>query len=247
MKLRKITLTGADDSIDPRDLVELAAKYPFSEWGVLFIHKSQGHGRGLGDGSRFPSFDWIKRLLEIAPPSMNLCAHLCGSIFVNNLVEHGSFAFGRIPGIPSERFQRIQLNFHAQPIDPFSRHIQLNLTSTGREFLFQCDGVNDPIIKEWVQQGCGFPLFDTSGGAGLTPSQLEGEWPKVWPGVYCGYAGGLGPTNVVDETLGPIAQAAGDSPIWIDMETRVRSHKDSLFDLAKCEEVLKAMEPHVET
>src|SRR5262245_10120922 len=51
----------------------------------------------------------------------------------------------------------------------------------------------------------------------------EGVVPAHWPapieGVYCGYAGGLGP-DTLQEPLEKIATKVGDRTIWIDMETR---------------------------
>src|SRR5207302_929741 len=96
------------------------------------------------------------------------------------------------------------------------------------------------------------PLFDTSGGAGLTPDDLEESWPMAWPGKYCGYAGGLGPDNVADELekiFGTNAEQA--STFWIDMETKVRSYrvenfrKVDYFDLSKCEQVCKQVAPFI--
>ncbi len=74
--------------------------------------------------------------------------------------------------------------------------------------------------------------------------------PRAWPSsglaTYVGYAGGLGPENV-EEQLPLIAQAAiGADGFWIDMETRVRSNLDRLFDLEKVERCLTILEPFVE-
>ena len=79
-------------------------------------------------------------------------------------------------------------------------------------------------------------LFDLSHGAGVLPEQ----WPKPLPGIRCGYAGGLSPDNI-KEQLTLISAAVGDTPIWIDMETHVRSNNDRLFDLGKVEQVLKVL------
>ena len=34
--LKMVTVTGADDSVKPSDLAEIAAEYPFVEFGLLF-------------------------------------------------------------------------------------------------------------------------------------------------------------------------------------------------------------------
>ena len=43
------------------------------------------------------------------------------------------------------------------------------------------------------------------------------------------YAGGLGPDNL-EEELKRIEEVAGDRTIWIDMETKVRSDGDRIFE-----------------
>ena len=70
-------------------------------------------------------------------------------------------------------------------------------------------------------------LFDTSGGKGLHPI----AFPE-YPGHFCGYAGGIGPRNVL-HTLDAI-NAPSDN-YWIDMESGVRS--DGWFDLEKVKQV----------
>jgi phosphoribosylanthranilate isomerase len=114
-----------------------------------------------------------------------------------------------------------------------------NLTPIDHDFIYQCDGVNDRWIRELE---FGSPLFDTSGGAGVLPNR----WPGAWPGRYCGYAGGLGPDNVVEQ-LTRIRIAANEGErFWIDMERRVRSDDDEQFDLDKVRTVLEAVKPLVQ-
>lgn len=82
------------------------------------------------------------------------------------------------------------------------------------------------------------PLFDVSGGIGVVPE----SWPKPFKDVYCGYAGGLGPTTIVEQ-LKRIEQVVGDCEIWIDMETRIRSENDAVFDLGKVVECIELALP----
>lgn len=231
MKLDRITFTGADDSIDPSELVKISVAHPFAEWGILFV-------RG-GMGARFPSLHWVHELLKATKdyPAINLCAHLCGP-WVDDLVFGGTYGFGKAAF--AHRFHRVQLNFHGSIIPA---NTIVGLRKAKRQFLFQVDGVNDGLIKPWCEEKqLGSPLFDVSGGAGVLPK----EWPEHWGGdSYCGYAGGLGPENVVDQLSGPIAGAAGDNRIWIDMETRVRSKNNAQFDLEKCVQVLESVRPFI--
>ena len=52
MKLRTVTITGADDSVEPKEIAELTKGFPFVEWGILLEN-------GIYSGRRFPSRDWI--------------------------------------------------------------------------------------------------------------------------------------------------------------------------------------------
>jgi hypothetical protein len=60
----------------------------------------------------------------------------------------------------------------------------------------------------------GTALFDTSGGAGVLPQ----EWPVPAKDFWCGYAGGLGPFNVIEQVRKIETVCA--KPFWIDMERR---------------------------
>lgn len=38
--INKVTVTGADDSIDPGDLISIQQEYPFVEFAILLSRKS---------------------------------------------------------------------------------------------------------------------------------------------------------------------------------------------------------------
>lgn len=236
MKLDRVTFTGADESVNPQDLIALSQKYPWIEWGILFSI-NQG-------GPRFPGLRWIKHLLSLATnkyPDMKLSAHLCGK-WVRDLVKDGSGTWwSLLPNHLRERFQRVQLNFHGHWHEPHVLFIDLiEKRLMKEEFILQCDGTNDVTAQKFAELKTAVPLFDTSGGAGVLPK----EWPTAFSGVYCGYAGGLGPDSMQAE-LGRIAEAASDERFWIDMERKVRSEDDEKFDLAKVQAVLDIVAPFV--
>jgi hypothetical protein len=227
--LNGVTFTGADDSVAVKELVAISAEYPGVEWGILFSKRGQG-------GWRFPSEAWVERLQERKTRDMKLAAHLCGG-WVRDLVMEGNFSWQEQAWVGM--FQRVQLNFHGE------EHGTLagleTVLATGRDlkpFILQCDGVHDAFVRSQVERRPEqvAPLFDVSGGAGVLPQ----EWPRAWPAVRCGYAGGLGPENVVEQ-LQRIEEASGGQPYWIDMERRIRSEDDSQFDLKAVERVLKAL------
>lgn len=240
MNLNRVTITGADDSISPDDLVQLSREFPFVEWGILFSQSSQGR-------ARFPTDEWIAKLVVAGVyGDMKLCAHLCGG-WVRDLVLAGNFSFrNHYPGFFSEA-ERVQVNFHGQfhrAADGFAdvlrAHVHPPLSERPVQFILQCDGVNDVSVVSRAADGLAVPLFDTSGGAGLLPR----AWPLAWPGIYCGYAGGLSPENVEGQ-IEQIGRAAGGETIWIDMERRVRSPDDSLFDLKRVHDVLSIVSGHI--
>jgi hypothetical protein len=230
MNLDRVTVTGADDSIDPEALIALTQKYPFVEWGILFSGSRQG-------GPRYPTDKWIGQLGLLARQLPNLCAHLCGK-WVRDLVLEGESTWWHRYGPFASIFKRVQLNFHGQ-FHKAAKGFPRRLKSLDHDFILQHDGVNDETILKLGADLPVFPLFDRSGGAGVLPA----SWPKpIWK--YQGYAGGLSPENIEDE-LHRILDAAGESRIWIDVETRVRSEDDALFDLRKVDVFLKRCQPFV--
>lgn len=245
----RVTITGADDSVSPDDLVKISAEFPFVEWGIL-ASESQA-----GKTPRFPSWEWMVTLQARASQfPMSLSLHLCGR-WVRDLL------LGKRSDQLSEGtlflFQRVQLNFHAENTPCHGDWFHLALRDMGnREFIFQIDGKGGNRHMESLWDRCdktgeqvrSTALFDISGGAGILPQQ----WPQpIWMQDdtyhdYHGYAGGLGPENLTEQ-IPLILEAAGDKcpRIWIDMETRVRSDSDRLFDLAKVRRCLEIAAPHV--
>lgn len=233
--LDRVTITGPDDSIDQTDLLALSEEFPFVEWGILASKSNEG-------SPRFPSVDWMMRLQSLAPPSIKLSLHLCGQWVRDLLIGQRTVPIQRTIG-----FQRIQLNFHAEKTKCMPTAFSVRLHSLmPRQFIFQLDGNGGNEHLQAAQQADptdsidAVGLFDVSGGAGILPR----EWPKAREGSYLGYAGGLGPDNLAEQ-IPLILKAAGNARIWIDMETKVRSDNDSLFDLAKVRRCLEIAKPFI--
>lgn len=201
-----ITFTGVDERTSIGGMADLAEQYPI-EWGVLFSQSRQGAD------NRYPEHDFVERLLST---EMRFSAHLCG--------QYARFIMdGREISAPVrlEAFSRIQVN-HADP-DPV-RVLKIR-TQTGAvppkvRRIGQCDRDVFPQISaiDW--------LFDRSGGTGATP----GIWPP-YPGRRVGYAGGIGPDNVI----AVLEAISATGSYWIDMETKVRT--GNWLDLSLCREV----------
>ena len=234
MIIDRVTITGADDSTDVERLVELAEEFPFVEWGILFSSARSG-------APRFPRPRWILRLLAAdGLDQRQLSAHLCGR-YVRDICERATNSWAAEYGAAAARFARAQLNFHGEP-HAFTVAAEPLLVNARQQFIVQFDGTNDAALAPLVRSRFCVPLFDRSGGAGVTPDR----WPEPFQGfTYCGYAGGLGPDNVVDEAVKIAALAPDDRIAWIDMERNVRTTDDRALDLGKVQDVLERMRPIV--
>ncbi|OGW72575.1 MAG: hypothetical protein A3J72_03120 [Nitrospirae bacterium RIFCSPHIGHO2_02_FULL_40_19] len=235
--VRVVTVTGADDSIRPEELISIAKDYPFVEFGILLSKKQQGN-------KRFPSRNWWEELYILwRKNKLALSGHLCGE-WVRKLCL-GIPSFFEEFGYTRKMFSRFQLNFHAEhhPVDDKKLSDLIRQYHCYKPIIFQMDGVNEKIFysldARW--EITAFPLFDQSGGNGLLP----GEWPKQPPNQYCGYAGGLSPDNLQQE-MERISKVA-PGPIWIDAETLLRSEDDKVFNLEKVRRFLEAAKPWVKS
>lgn len=234
MKLFHVTITGADDGVeDPQELLHLSEEFPFVEWGILFSVPKQGT-------DRYPSASWLQKLnsvcniaLETHGKVPNLSAHLCG-VYAKNVIYKNEVM------LSSNHFKRVQLNlpqkdFHKTDLENLYSFAQS--TYPDIEWLFQYRGQEDDHkVEEMIKFNSGKGVFgvvyDISGGQGISPD----AWPKPFSTIRTGYAGGLNPDNL-EEQLNQIACVVDDQPVWIDMETGVRT--DNKFDLSKVRRCLE--------
>lgn len=230
----RVTVTGADDSIRPEQLIPIAEEFPFVEFGILLSKKQQG-------STRFPSRRWLEELYDLSSSrnQLFLSGHICGS-WLRDMCLGEQIFFSELDPV-WKMFQRFQLNFHgeSQTIDIWKFGRLLENKFSGRQVIFQVDKTeNDEIFRSvrglFDVDAC--PLIDSSSGCGKLPK----EWP-VQIDVYCGYAGGLSPENLHGE-LEKIAKVV-NSRIWIDAETWLRSEDDRVFALSKVRSFLVVAEP----
>lgn len=69
---------------------------------------------------------------------------------------------------------------------------------------------------------------------------LPESWPRPKPEFPCGYAGGLGPDNVIEQ-IQQIETVCGVH-YWIDMERNVRTPDDGELDMDKVRRVLEQVQ-----
>lgn len=241
--LDRVTITGADDSVDPTDLLRLSKQYPFVEWGILV---SEHRTIKQGGGSRFPSVEWLKGLRGIYPidRGFKLSMHLCGRWVREICKGVNELAMDTRMWYIWDVCRRAQLNFHSYThLVDGEKFYQLLRAYGNKQFIFQVDGVNDHIVSNAYDEGVDVAaLYDRSSGAGKLPH----SWPHKMAGIYTGYAGGLSPDNVAEQlALIENVVPEGAEPVWIDTESRVRSGNDTVFDLEKVENFLKNATPWV--
>ena len=239
MKIRYVTITGADDSVRPQAVIDRAIKYPFAEWGFLMAENHFGQ-------PRFPSEKWIVEfnfLHGLCGHSFNTSAHLCGS-WVKSLVVDGKVT---IPGWMFALLKpigRIQLNFHAEKYPKVSKDftkalLELQVHIGQKQFIFQFDKVNEKLMYDAIKDGIdAVPLFDESGGTGVLPK----EWRAPIDKMLCGYAGGLSPDNIRQQLESIEKVTTSRNEIWIDMETMVRSGDNKQFEISKVSRCLHLSE-----
>lgn len=242
MKITKVTVTGADDSISPRTLIEIAEEFPFVEFGIL-LSKNQ-----LGC-TRFPSADWLRELQRVCDSipkfGLNLSGHICGRWVREILLgkwplEELTALLG--PDFYDHLFSRWQLNTHGASHEwrpEFIGGLKL-IEAWPATVIFQYDEVNKEVLAAAVDSGAKniSALFDLSHGAGVLPD----FWPGLLPGVPCGYAGGLSPENVAEQCR-KIQLCVGEASIWIDTETHLRCESGRFFDLHKVRDFLRNAQP----
>lgn len=228
MNLTRVTITGADNSTDLAELIDLASEFPFLEFGILVSKRQEG-------SPRFPGRDWIDKFCDVASVNkLNVSTHLCGR-WVRELLL-GELNWAEVPDVIGVS-QRLQINTHAETLPnrlAFADNIRQNHSVS--EIIFQWDAVNDHLTH--AARGLGLnavALFDKSGGAGILPD----AWPLPEPEFWCGYAGGLGPDNIVHQ-LELIDVFSSPLGYWVDMERRVRTADDTALDMTAVRSVLSS-------
>jgi hypothetical protein len=254
MKIEKVTITGADNDVDPEALIQISQEFPEVEWGFVLSKKQESN-------PRYPSHSWLRKLLSAVEAAyltgassdgkyfFRACGHLCGSWMRDAMAGNWSVLDDRSDII--RIFDRFQLNLgeDSKRIDPtvFVRSLTrraLQHKSIILQWKLGLGSAGDHHIHKIITSpGTNvYPLFDSSGGQGIVPKHWPSQPTKVLnrgaasvtmkemrgrgrqTPVFTGYAGGLSPYNL-DAELRRIA-AVADGCIWIDAETGVRDTRN---------------------
>ena len=231
--LKRCTFTGVDNQTSLSCLHELSIQYSFVEWGVLYS-TSEG---GMFSQNRYPAHSWLeKNIPELKTMSLStgssIALHVCGSAVKALLNEEEEFLEHLIDYV-----NRVQINFIFKPAKLAALE-KLFLRFPHIKFITQHNPANAKLA-DLISHPSHQVLFDMSGGRGIEAD----KWDKPLAGKVCGYAGGIGPDNVLKQ-LKSIDLLNEHTEFWIDMEGKVREH--DWFDLKKCEEVLKKIKHYQE-
>jgi hypothetical protein len=234
--INKVTVTGADDSVTPKELMDISENFPFVEWGLLLSKSSMGN-------FRFPSAEWLSNFTkEVWYSEIQLSGHVCGS-WVKQILK-GNWINRELDNIHPHLdciFDRFQINTHGRNhyLDAEKVVDMFNDCLVNQTVIFQYDNANNDIFGLDILGKSA--LFDLSGGAGVLPE----HWPTPLEEAPCGYAGGLSPENVQGQIEKISKIVAPDDVIWIDAETHLRSNGDQQFDLDKVVAFLEATKPYI--
>lgn len=234
MKLTRVTITGADDSVNPRELVRLSARYPWVEWGILLSESRQGRE------PRYPSAAW-QRELSIhteGGAAVSLAGHLCGDLA--RAVLAGNM------GPPAHSiYRRTQLNGFAK-VWPTTGVLAIG-RALARWMEVECILQVEDLVSQFAAGDVAklapniSALWDQSAGRGITGATAAYQPAR---GMRMGYAGGIGPDNVT-QVLRELTAVPGDASFWIDMESKVRSADGRAFHLHAVASVLEQAEPFI--
>lgn len=228
MKIKTVTITGADNNTDINEMLEISNQYPFVEWGILFSPKRIGE-------ERYPDMSWVFELCKtfIVNPTIQLSAHLCGGYTREMLTGKDDLIRNNLEKYLGA-FSRRQLNFNSsKDAVNLQGFFQLLEEQSEGHFILQQNNANFTIchdVRNRNIKNIDF-LYDSSGGRGTVASQ----WKKPFDGFFTGYAGGLSPDNLEYE-LKKIQEVCGDAEIWIDTESHVRTN--CVLDMNKVKQFL---------
>lgn len=210
MSCMGITLTGADERTDLDALVELSGRNPRLEIGLLYTATPEGR-------NRYPGMAWLTAAAERL--SGRVAIHVCGRTARQQLLSH---QLGHL----TRHAPRVQVN------GVVTTQELIGLANAAAFIITQHTEANASLVDaELPNHGL---LIDNSGGRGVSPER----WERVQTDKPVGFAGGLGPDNLVQELprIGVVARPGA----WVDMEGKLRV--EDWFDQAVAERCLRAFD-----
>jgi hypothetical protein len=215
------TFTGVDDRTDLARVADMAVRHRGLEFGVLFSRTPEDKD------ARYPALREIERIAVDLSGKARLALHVCGRAvaeFVEGKDDLLSLAAA---------FGRVQLNFNLSKASFSIEDLDGAIGSFRGSVITQHFPANAALAQS-LKSANHHVLFDASGGRGLHAGEPSGPFA----GKYTGYAGGYGPETIMTD-IASVSAASGEVPVWIDMESRIRT--DGYLDLDRCEAVAAAL------
>lgn len=232
MNLKCITISGANEHTDIKELVALVERYYHYEGIKIELGIQVSPTKASFDSARY---QWLMRLHEQARGFcyVYLALHInpgwveqvcAGSIPLELIEFMNLFGYYHDGGVILER---IQLNFligreEAPDMDRLRRVISLYHKF---KFILPYNEPNKQFIDDFYfrcfgKHNCYFNLlYDESHGEG----KLAKQWrPRVYSDVMQGYSGGLSPENISSELTKIALLNVGDTSVWIDAEGKLK-------------------------
>jgi hypothetical protein len=253
MYIDGITISGADDAVDPARLYELSDKYPFVEWGILDYPEKSG-------SERYPSDEWIEKFDRFAPRFVRRAIHLCGG--ATDQFCSGDLSVVRDAAYHEPTFDRVQVNLTPKILAMYSPSEIARLLIVSNSVVPTIIQANDITLSVIVSLTQGKDaegkyvqiLIDESRGKGKSLGDMKdivSKWGGLFETSKCGFAGGIVPANIeevirqvksVDNScynVKSVLTGERDLPpsTWIDLESGARTR--DAFDLDKVELLLK--------
>lgn len=234
MKLKCITISGANEHTDIKELVTLVERYYHYEGINIELGIQVSPTKASFDSDRYK---WLMKLHEQALGFcyVHLALHInpgwveqvCAGFIPLELIEFMNlFGYHHDGGVILER---IQLNFligreEAPDMEKLRRVIGhyhyhkfkfiLPYNEPNKQF------IDDFYFRYFGKDGCYFDLlYDESHGEGQSVKQWR---PQVYSDVVQGYSGGLSPENISSELTKIALLNVGDTPVWIDAEGKLK-------------------------
>jgi phosphoribosylanthranilate isomerase len=233
-----VTITGADDAVDPNLLDDIGREYPFVEWGILFSKSREGQ-------PRYPTAQWREKLYWATNDRgeyYTLAAHLCGKS-----VEAFLSSWKHFENEVTLGYNAVQFNFlTAENKDLIFEFAKAEKNTVIVQYSQNTDILLNGMFDEDVPPDLKI-LLDASGGRGI--SWQEAGWPDIpepWASRYdVGYAGGINVDNV-EQTVFELLQQHKDVEegfVWIDLESGART--EDKFDIDKVLTILDKVDKAV--
>ena len=196
------------------DLARIAQRYPRAEFAVL-----AGSRTGQGD----PAYPPLETLWEVQGALPRTAVHLCGKYAREAAGEEPES--GLLPSL-CRGFGRVQVNLPAaaRHSEQERRRIHSLTGFAGRTdaetIILQHRGPWRDIPTDDVRFEY---LHDRSGGEGREDME---SWPEPPRHRRAGYAGGLGPHNIVRAL--EFVETHPAAHVWLDMQSGIRDEADRM-------------------